>query len=180
MSCCTFCGNSLPDIKSWPHQCVLCGKFLYNSPKPVVALVIPAYSPNSNTTRGLLIIKRGIEPYKGVWAFPGGYIDYQESWQNAAVREAREEIGVELDPKHLRLDRIETTPNNYIVFFVRAYLDVGDKGWTTHDITKNINDSGVQEILKIGLATDLIELGIPSHNRYMQDLDFRTLQLRSH
>ena len=59
-----------------------------------------------------------------------------------------------------------------------AYLDVGDKGWFTHDVTKNVNDRGVQEILEIKLATPPMELGIPSHNRYMQDLDFRTLQLR--
>jgi len=57
----------------------------------------------------ILLIKRGIEPFKGMWALPGGHVDYGEMTDAAAVREAKEEtdldveiiklIGVYSDPK---------------------------------------------------------------------------------
>ena len=178
MKYCIHCGNRLPaSLTTWPHQCILCGEFLYNSPKPVVVLVIPASLINGSR-RGIIIVKRGINPYKDAWAFPGGYIDHGESWQQAAIREAREEIGVELDPQYLRVDRIETSSTNHLVMFVRAYLSPGDDSWTTHDTTKNANDKGVQEVLEINVSTPQTELGIPMHNRYLKGLNPRTLYPR--
>lgn len=46
-----------------------------------------------------ILIKRKNEPYKNYWALPGGFVDYGESVENAAIREALEEtsINVKLD-----------------------------------------------------------------------------------
>ncbi|PLW94976.1 MAG: NUDIX hydrolase, partial [Marinilabiliales bacterium] len=42
----------------------------------------------------VLLIKRGNEPYKGMWAIPGGFVDMDETCEAAAVRELQEETAV--------------------------------------------------------------------------------------
>lgn len=43
----------------------------------------------------VLLIERGIEPYKGMWALPGGFMNMDETVEQCAARELREETGVE-------------------------------------------------------------------------------------
>jgi len=45
----------------------------------------------------LLVVKRGRGPNAGLWAIPGGKVEYGESMQEAAVRELREETGIEAE-----------------------------------------------------------------------------------
>jgi len=45
---------------------------------------------------GIVLLRRGIEPGYGLWVYPGGYVDRGESLEEAAVREAREEVGLEI------------------------------------------------------------------------------------
>lgn len=42
----------------------------------------------------LLLIQRGNEPYKNKWAFPGGFLDMDETLEQAAIRELNEETGL--------------------------------------------------------------------------------------
>ena len=42
----------------------------------------------------VLLVQRGIEPYKGRWAFPGGFLQMDESAEEGALRELREETGL--------------------------------------------------------------------------------------
>jgi 8-oxo-dGTP diphosphatase len=43
----------------------------------------------------IILIKRGTEPLKGWWALPGGYLDWNETVEECALRELREETGYE-------------------------------------------------------------------------------------
>ena len=48
-----------------------------------------------------ILIKRKNDPYKDCWALPGGFVDYGESVENAAIREAKEETSIDVELKGL-------------------------------------------------------------------------------
>jgi 8-oxo-dGTP diphosphatase len=50
----------------------------------------------------VLLIRRGKPPYEGLHALPGGHVGADETAEEAAVREAAEETGVDLDPDRLK------------------------------------------------------------------------------
>ena len=51
----------------------------------------------------VLLIERGDEPFKGCWAFPGGYADQGENTEDAAYRELQEETGIHIGPQLKRV-----------------------------------------------------------------------------
>ncbi len=71
--------------------CPHCGQpvSVYRNPSPTVDVVI--YDP----AHGVVLIERRNPPHG--WALPGGFIDYGESAEAAAVREANEETGLEVE-----------------------------------------------------------------------------------
>lgn len=174
---CIHCGHPLKD-EPWPRVCEGCKAFNYNSPKPVIALVLMSWDRQPTMQPGVLVIKRGIEPHKGDWAFPGGYIDHGETWQQAAKRECQEELGLQLDPALLQLRKVQSTTNNYLVLFVgyTGHIFTHSDGWGHHDLKACVNDSGEQEILAIDVWGEKQKsqgLGVPSHDVYFQGLQFK-------
>ena len=75
-------------------RCSKCGNEIevYQNPIPTVDIIIEIDS------KGIVLIKRKNPPYG--WAIPGGFVDYGESLEEAAVREAKEETN--LDVKLIR------------------------------------------------------------------------------
>jgi 8-oxo-dGTP diphosphatase len=72
--------------------CTSCGFVFYLDPKVAVGTIIrPADTPDR-----VVLVRRAIEPGYGRWVFPGGYVDRGEPIEIAAVREAREESGLEV------------------------------------------------------------------------------------
>jgi 8-oxo-dGTP diphosphatase len=51
--------------------------------------------------KSLLLVRRAIEPKRGCWAIPGGYLEGDESSVDGAARELREEAGIVLPPEQL-------------------------------------------------------------------------------
>jgi 8-oxo-dGTP diphosphatase len=72
-----------------------CGFVFYLDPKVAVGTII------SRPDHQIVLVKRAIEPGYGRWVFPGGYVDRGEEVTLAAIREAREETGLDI-----RLDRL--------------------------------------------------------------------------
>jgi ADP-ribose pyrophosphatase YjhB (NUDIX family) len=69
---------------------------------------------------GLLAIRRDVEPRRGALALPGGFIDMGESWQEAAVRELREETGVVVGPDDVTLFDVLSAPDGTVLVFARG------------------------------------------------------------
>jgi 8-oxo-dGTP diphosphatase len=94
---CPVCGSPLEPrvLKSGePMRLVCtgpaCGFVFYLDPKVAVGTIIRM--PDDR----IVLVKRAIEPGYGLWVFPGGYVDRGEDVRLAAVREAREEAGIEV------------------------------------------------------------------------------------
>lgn len=71
------------------------GKFTYDYPHPAVTTDCVVFGFDGKELK-VLLIERGIEPYKGMWAFPGGFMRMDETAEQCAVRELKEETGMEV------------------------------------------------------------------------------------
>ena len=97
---CPVCGGPLESrsLKNGDPPrlvCTTCEFIFYLDPKLAVGTII------TDEERRVVLVKRAIEPGYGKWVFPGGYVDRGEEVRAAAVREAREETGLDV-----RLDRL--------------------------------------------------------------------------
>jgi 8-oxo-dGTP diphosphatase len=78
------------------------GKYVYDWPRPMVTVDAVVFAVSGNTVK-LLLIKRKNDPFKGQWAFPGGFIGIDEELDVAVARELSEETGltgVKLEQMH--------------------------------------------------------------------------------
>jgi len=97
--------------------CARCGFVFYLDPKIAVGTIIRGSSDR------LVMVRRAIEPGYGRWVFPSGYVDRGERLAAAAVREAREECG--LDVRLEGLVNIYSYPGTVPVIVVYAATAVG-------------------------------------------------------
>jgi len=94
---CPFCGSALVSghIEGRDRKyCKGCGFVHYKNPLPSAAGVILKDG-------GLLLIRRGVEPAKGKWSLPSGFIEEGESPEEGCIREVLEETGLETIIKKL-------------------------------------------------------------------------------
>lgn len=68
--------------------------YTYKYPHPAVTADAVVFGFDGKSLN-LLLINRGIEPYKGSWALPGGFININETAEDGALRELKEETGVD-------------------------------------------------------------------------------------
>jgi ADP-ribose pyrophosphatase YjhB (NUDIX family) len=92
---CPRCGGALEPrlLKAAEPErlvCTGCGFVFYIDPKIAVGTIIRTASGR------LVLVRRAIDPGYGKWVFPGGFVDRGEPLPRAAVREAREESGLDV------------------------------------------------------------------------------------
>ncbi|MBW2096668.1 MAG: NUDIX hydrolase [Deltaproteobacteria bacterium] len=91
---CPVCGGELNTVtlkQTEPPRlvCSRCRFVFYLDPKVVACAVVEVGGR-------IALLKRGIEPQKGRWVMPGGYVDRGEEVTAAAIRETREECGLDI------------------------------------------------------------------------------------
>jgi ADP-ribose pyrophosphatase YjhB (NUDIX family) len=87
---CIYCGQKITQRSEnnvIRDYCPQCDQFFYDNPLPVVASIVVV-------KRQILLVKRNIEPQKGKWCLPSGYAESGESIEAAALRELKEETGI--------------------------------------------------------------------------------------
>ena len=71
-------------------------KYVYDYPHPAVATDCVIFGFDGEQLQ-VLLIERGVEPFMGCWAFPGGFLRMNESADEGAQRELREETGLKVE-----------------------------------------------------------------------------------
>lgn len=94
---CSHCGSKTATRLIGRQQlsvCSSCEQVFFRNPKVVAAAVIEDQGR-------VLLVKRDIEPGRGLWGLPGGFVDWDEHPEAAMVRECREEVGIQVEPVEL-------------------------------------------------------------------------------
>jgi 8-oxo-dGTP diphosphatase len=119
---CPVCGGGLEPrlLKVGEPErqvCTRCGHIVYLDPKVAVGTII------EHGDGRLVLVRRAIDPGYGLWVFPGGYVDRGEEITSAAIREAREEAGLDI-----RLDSlldVYSYPGRPLIIIVYAATAIG-------------------------------------------------------
>jgi 8-oxo-dGTP pyrophosphatase MutT (NUDIX family) len=159
---CSSCGAPFGDLQGWPRKCLTCNDTLYRNPLPVAVLLLPVDD-------GLLLIRRSIEPYKGKLALPGGFINYGESWQQAAARELMEETGITIAHETIGEFRVLSAPDETILIFGLA------QPLKPYDIPKF---TPMVETSECVITNSPIGVGFPLHQQVVEEY-LQTLSTKS-
>jgi len=74
--------------------CLNCDFIFWANPKPVVSAIL-------TVNNKILMLQRDKDPLKRYWVLPGGFIEYEETSQQAIKREVKEETGLDIDIKKI-------------------------------------------------------------------------------
>ncbi len=96
---CSRCGAKIDEKNRQKDDvisgiCINCDAVYYDNPKIIVLSLIDFKGK-------VLLSKRAIKPRLGFWALPGGFMEKNETIEEAAIRETREETGVIVNKLHL-------------------------------------------------------------------------------
>lgn len=153
MNFCSHCGAKVelrvPPGDHLPrYVCVACGRIHYQNPRLVVGCV-PEHEGR------LLLCRRAIEPRRGYWTVPAGFMENRETLQEAAARECHEEALAEVAIGSL-LSIVHVLHAEQVHVFFRAHLPEARFG------------AGA-ESLEVGLVTPA---EIPWHELAFRSTDF--------
>ncbi len=115
---CPRCGGAASVDAPRLLRCAACGYHEFYNPKPVASAI-----PRDAEGR-IVLLRRGFEPGAGRWTFPGGFVDLGESVEDAARREVREEI--EIDVELGELVGVYSREDERVVLVVFAAVALGE------------------------------------------------------
>jgi ADP-ribose pyrophosphatase YjhB (NUDIX family) len=130
-----------------------CGFVFYLDPKLAVGTIVRM--PDGR----IVLARRAIEPGHGLWVFPGGYVDRGEDVRTAAIREAREEAGIDI--------RLDGLVGIYSYPGVTAVIIVYSAVWTGGTLTIDDESLEIRTFDPDGLPWD--EMAFPSTKDSLRD-----------
>jgi 8-oxo-dGTP diphosphatase len=105
-------------------------EYTYKYPRPSVTADCVVITNESQPK--VLLIQRGNDPFKGQWAFPGGFMDMDETTEQCAIRELEEETGLVVSDLHQigAYSKVDRDPRGRTITV--AYLAIIDKPVIVH------------------------------------------------
>ena len=99
-------------------------EYTYKYPRP--AVTADCVVMTTEATPHVLLIERGFDPFKGRWAFPGGFMNMDETAEQCAIRELEEETGLKISSIHQigAYSKVDRDPRGRTITV--AYLAVVD------------------------------------------------------
>lgn len=133
--------------------------YTYQYPRPAVTADCAVFTREAETK--VLLIQRGNEPFKGKWAFPGGFMNMDETTEQCAIRELKEETGLGISQMNQIgvYSKVDRDPRGRTLSV--AYLAIVDKPYEV----KGQDDAAKAEWF---LLKDLPELAF-DHDEIMTD-----------
>ena len=159
MSFFKFCPSCASTHFTFPDNrrffCEDCGFTYYHNIAAAVALVFTFEDK-------VLFTVRNVDPDKGKWDLPGGFIDPNETAEEAACREIREELGLNLQPSDLKY--VTTSPNNYLYKNVPyRTMDIFYECALPSDVINVAAEDEIQELIWVKRSEiDLDKIGFVS------------------
>lgn len=89
---CPQCGGPLQDREAYGRvrrYCPACDRLIFRDPKVAAAVLVEEAGK-------VLLVQRAFGPLKGRWSLPAGFVEYDEEPATTAVRECREETGLDI------------------------------------------------------------------------------------
>ena len=108
---------------------------VYEHPRPALTADMLVVASGPGGERSALMIRRGGDPFRGMLALPGGFVDAGETVEQAAVRELAEETGIAIDAAELRLAGVYSRPGRDArgwTVSVLFRIDVGERPDARH------------------------------------------------
>lgn len=115
---CPSCGAPLADRlidERMRRVCPTCGRVQWRNAKPCAGALVVRHGK-------VLLVRRAIEPFYGFWDIPGGFCEADEHPTQTAIRETREETGLEIELTGLLglwMDRYEDTTTLNVYYLAR-------------------------------------------------------------
>jgi len=159
MKFCSYCASELQlqavpgdDIsRPWCAQCKIAH---YQNPTNLVAVFL-------HCGEKLLWTQRGIEPFKGLWAFPAGFVECGESLQQAAARELLEETGINIVAETLipmSISSVLAVDQIYTVFRRECEIEIAAQNTTeTLDSTWSTRQDAPWDSMAHEQSKELVE-----------------------
>lgn len=151
-------------------------KYCYEYPRPALSADCIMFGYDDKGLN-ILLIERGIEPYKGRWSFPGGFMDMDETIEECVAREMEEETSLKgLDYRQFyTTSKVDRDPRGRVVSVVFYVLVKKDRIMLkAGDDAKNIKWFPVKDLPSMGFDhDDVFKVAV---QRLKQDVEYCVLK----
>jgi thiamine-phosphate diphosphorylase len=135
--------------------CFKCNKPIYENPVPSTASVV------INENQEILLVKRNIEPKKGEWCLPGGFIELYEKSEECCLRELKEETNLEGEIKRLAGVYLSKSP---------IYKSVLVIGYSIKNIRGEIRPGDDSEEVRFFSFKEMPKIAFDSHQYIFENV----------